>query len=228
MSSVRRAIRALLPTRTGARGSGWLNGDAALYGRQQAGGGSAAENGRVGQADATPGAALATTTARVVRTRCGRAVPTASTLFLRDREVNGSDPPRCQVMKRSEALTPLSRDHHRALEAALMLRRAEAGTVDQAVAHFQLFFTHQGRPHFTLEEEHLLPALPADDPEWGPLAQRVRDDHAAIRAQAEALDALEGDERIAAARALGERLNDHVRFEERVLFALLEDRLEPG
>src|SRR3954454_22823163 len=111
MSSVRRAIRALLPTRTGARGSGWLNGDAALYGRQQAGGGSAAENGRVGEAEGTPGAAAgataaggadpATTTARVVRPRCGRALPTASTLFLRGRKVNGSDPPRCQVMKRS-------------------------------------------------------------------------------------------------------------------------------
>src|SRR5215210_7479256 len=107
-----------------------------------------------------------------------------------------------RLVKRSAELKPLSRDHHRVLDAALRLRRADAGTVDEAVSYFQLFFTHQGRAHFALEEEHLLPALPADDPDWGPAVARVLDDHAVIRAQSEALDAQSGDARIAAAREL--------------------------
>ena len=128
-------------------------------------------------------------------------------------------------MKRSEALTPLSRDHHGALDAALRLRRAEAGTVEAAIARFQAFWERKGDRHFEIEEEHILPALGEDDPEWADGVQRVRDDHAAIRARAAALG--DSADPVADARALGEHLNDHVRFEERVLFTMLEERLEP-
>jgi hypothetical protein len=122
-------------------------------------------------------------------------------------------------VKRSTALTPLSHDHQHALDAALRLRRADEATLDAAIAGFQEFFEREGRRHFAIEEELVLPALPADDPEWAAGVERVRDDHAAIRAAAGAL----GD--AADARALGERLNDHVRFEERTLFPLIERRL---
>jgi hypothetical protein len=122
-------------------------------------------------------------------------------------------------VKRSAALTPLSHDHQHALDAALRLRRADEATLDAAIAGFQEFFEREGRRHFAIEEELVLPALPADDPEWAAGVERVRDDHAAIRAAAGAL----GD--AADARALGERLNDHVRFEERTLFPLIERRL---
>jgi hypothetical protein len=100
-----------------------------------------------------------------------------------------------------------------------MRRRADEATLDAAIAGFQEFFEREGRRHFAIEEELVLPALPADDPEWAAGVERVRDDHAAIRAAAGAL----GD--AADARALGERLNDHVRFEERTLFPLIERRL---
>jgi hypothetical protein len=50
---------------------------------------------------------------------------------------------------------------------------------------------------------------------------RVREDHEAIRAAADAPPA-----GVARTRALGRRLYDHVRFEERVLFSLLEQRLD--
>src|SRR3954465_328919 len=126
-------------------------------------------------------------------------------------------------MKRSAALTPLSRDHHRALDAALRLRRADEDTVAAAVAYFHDFFERKGSRHFEIEEEHLLPALGEGDEEWAAGVKRVRDDHAAIRARAAAL----AEHDIAEARALGELLNDHVRFEERVLFVLLEERLAP-
>jgi hypothetical protein len=127
-----------------------------------------------------------------------------------------------RVTKRSAALTPLSHDHQHALEAALRLRRAEPGTVADAIAHFRRFFEREGRRHFAIEEQLLVPALPDGDAEWAPGVQRVLADHEAIRAQAERLHP------VADARSLGERLNAHVRFEERTFFAILERRLSPA
>jgi hemerythrin-like domain-containing protein len=132
-------------------------------------------------------------------------------------------------MKRSAALAPLSRDRQHALDAALRLRRADDDTVADAIAHFQRFFADEGRRHFAIEERLLLPALPADDPEWAAGVARVRADHAAIRAGADALAEAGADARslTADARALGELLAAHVRFEERELFVVLERRLAP-
>jgi hypothetical protein len=129
-------------------------------------------------------------------------------------------------MKRSAALAPLSHDHQHALDAALRLRRADPGTVGAAIAHFQRFFESEGRHHFAIEEDLLLPALPADDEEWAPCVARVRDDHDAIRAAAPALGARHApDALLGRAHVLGERLAAHVRFEERVAFEILERRL---
>ena len=64
-------------------------------------------------------------------------------------------------MKRSAALRPLSHDHQHALDAALRLRRAEPDTLCAAVDHFLEFFEREGRRHFAIEEELLLPALRA-------------------------------------------------------------------
>jgi hemerythrin-like domain-containing protein len=125
-------------------------------------------------------------------------------------------------MKRSAALAALSRDHHHALEAARRLRRAGAGDLDGAVAHLRAFWQPRGRRHFEIEERLILPAVPQTDTEWREAAARVRDEHARIR---EAVGALGGDRGIDAAHALGQLLHDHVRFEERHLFGLLEERL---
>jgi hemerythrin-like domain-containing protein len=123
-------------------------------------------------------------------------------------------------VKRSPALAPLSRDHQHALYAALRLRRAEAEGLSDAVDHFLRFFDDEGRRHFEIEEELILPALPDDDGDWADAVQRVREDHAAIREAAES-----DDWTTESAQALGTRLNDHVRFEERVLFPIVEQRL---
>jgi hemerythrin-like domain-containing protein len=123
-------------------------------------------------------------------------------------------------MKRSAALAALSRDHHHALEAALRLRRAD---VDGAVAHLQAFWQARGRRHFEIEERLILPALPQADADWREATARVRDEHARIRAAVDALGG--GGAPLEAAHGLGQLLRDHVRFEERHLFGLLEARL---
>ncbi len=99
----------------------------------------------------------------------------------------------------------------------MRLRRADEQTLGGAIERFEQFFAAEGRQHFEIEERLILPALAADDPEWAPGVRRVLDDHAAIRGAKPAT--------VDAAHALGQRLNDHVRFEERVLFEILERRL---
>jgi hemerythrin-like domain-containing protein len=128
-------------------------------------------------------------------------------------------------MKRSAALAALSRDHHHALEAALRLRRADVADLDAAVAHLQTFWQARGRRHFEIEERLILPALPQTDAAWREAAARVRDEHARIRAAVDALAGGGGETALEAAHGLGQLLRDHVRFEERHLFGLLEARL---
>jgi hemerythrin-like domain-containing protein len=126
-------------------------------------------------------------------------------------------------MKRSAALAALSRDHHHALEAALRLRRADVADLDAAVEHLQTFWQARGRRHFEIEERLILPALPQTDADWREAAARVRDEHGRIRAAVDALGG--GGASLEAARGLGQLLREHVRFEERHLFGLLEARL---
>ena len=79
-----------------------------------------------------------------------------------------------------------------------------------------LSFDSEMEPHFRVEEEVLLPALlVVGEVE---LVARTEQDHAWLRAQLAAARAGDG----AAARAFGERLEAHVRFEERELFPACE------
>ena len=129
-------------------------------------------------------------------------------------------------MKRDPALTPLSHDHHQALHQALKLKRADESNVREALRGMVEFFEGHGSLHFRAEEEVLLPAYvrhggadPADD-----AIVRVLTDHVWIRARVAALrDA--ADPPVDDVRELGERLDAHVRHEERVLFPAIEAAL---
>jgi hypothetical protein len=125
-------------------------------------------------------------------------------------------------MKRSDALAPLSREHHVALAVALELRRATEEGLPRAIARFAAFWREAGAHHFHVEEETLLTALPTGDPEWDAACARVREEHRDIIARAAAL----AGGGVEPARALGEALTAHVRFEERVLFSMLERELD--
>ena len=122
-------------------------------------------------------------------------------------------------MRRSRELAPLSRDHHRALEHALKLRRASRDDASAVVAGFLAFLVEDGRAHFAQEETLLVPVVPEDH---AALATRMFNEHAEILRRAAVLG---GEPEVTAARELGELLSRHVRFEERELFPLLEQRL---
>jgi hemerythrin-like domain-containing protein len=120
-------------------------------------------------------------------------------------------------MRRSAALTALSHDHHHALDVARRLRRATAADLDAALAYLRAFWEAEGQRHFELEERHLVSALP--DAEWREQTGRMLREHDTIRARVAAVAGVES------AHALGTLLHDHVRFEERELFPMLESRL---
>jgi hypothetical protein len=104
-------------------------------------------------------------------------------------------------MKRSAALIPLSRDHHRALDVARRLRRATDDDIDEVVRGFEAFWQPGGRRHFDVEEQLLLPAVAGyGDSEWAQAADRVRSEHAAIRMRAAALLTAACGHRLAAAQ----------------------------
>ena len=124
-------------------------------------------------------------------------------------------------VKRADALQPLSRDHLKALLTAK--RVVEAGDVDTAARAFSAFWDVE-RDHFRLEEEILLPHWAAHAAVDVAAVERMLADHLAIRADALRLEheGLSLDE----LHALGARLHDHVRFEERVLFGKIEAALD--
>ena len=121
-------------------------------------------------------------------------------------------------MKRHPLLHGLSDDHHTALVVAQRCKRAEASGLAALWEAVRSSFASLFEPHFAIEETHLLPALEALGE--AELARRIRDDHARLRRLATTPDPTTAD-----VRELGRALDDHVRFEERVVFEQTQDRL---
>ena len=115
-------------------------------------------------------------------------------------------------MKHDPRLNGLSSEHHHALVLARDLTDEQSAWTPEAGVTLGKRFALELEPHFRLEEEVLLPALRRAGETS--LVDRIAVDHAFLRTSVEAARA--GDAR--AARAFGERLREHVRFEERELF----------
>lgn len=121
-------------------------------------------------------------------------------------------------MKRSAFLITLSREHHTALVWAKRAQRGSEGAAALMPALVGLF-ERELAPHFAAEEADLLPLLHAHG--QAALAERTLAEHAALRAEAGRLR--DGCE--AAVAPFGRALADHVRFEERELFPVIESIL---
>ena len=128
---------------------------------------------------------------------------------------------RVAALKRSVALTSLSRDHHQALVVAQRLRRATDATAAEAREAFLRYWASHGRVHFRLEEELLFPAYAGHGDAQDPLVLRALGEHAMIRHRADALAAATFTEP-GALEQLGAELAAHVRLEEREVFPLIE------
>ncbi len=151
-------------------------------------------------------------------------------------------------MKRHPALRDLSSDHHQGLVQARRLTRAagdegmgDAGGESEGggaqarsrevlrtvAADFVAFWHRHTAPHFREEEEVLLPAFARFGDPASPHVVRTLVEHVRIRR-------LVGDLRRQLAtgpvsadtvRTLGESLREHIRFEENVLFPMIEEAM---
>lgn len=125
-------------------------------------------------------------------------------------------------MKRSPELTPLSHSHHKGLFTAKQLRQAE--DLDAAVAALIEFWEIHGDQHFAIEEQVLLPAWLALDPDADPeLARRVASEHLELRVMVRR--ARRGEVTLEQLQRCGDDISTHIRFEERELFPMIEAAL---
>lgn len=124
-------------------------------------------------------------------------------------------------MKRSLALSALSREHHTALVWAKRAQGVSDPDSNVFMAKLVTIFEHELEPHFRLEETGLLAAL--DQQGEYALVERTLAEHRALRAGIGRIKAGDPDALI----PFGVALAAHVRFEERELFPVAEERLSP-
>lgn len=120
-------------------------------------------------------------------------------------------------IKRSAQLAPLSRDHHEGLLLVWKIRQGlKNGTHAAEIASYvHWFWNNHLQLHFSQEEHLLLPHLPESDE----MAMQLKTEHDEIRELvAGILDA-------SSLALLADRMNDHIRFEERKLFPHIEKEL---
>jgi hemerythrin-like domain-containing protein len=129
--------------------------------------------------------------------------------------------------KRHDALLPLTHDHHHALVQARALIGGELSSPDarrEIARTFIDFYRNDTLLHFHEEEEELFPRLLDSMDEPPPELTRVLVEHVRIHGMVARLEeslgsgAPTGEE----LRGLGELLRAHVRFEENILFPLIE------
>lgn len=121
-------------------------------------------------------------------------------------------------MRRSDTLLPLSRDHHRALVIAKRILALAAHQSDELEAYCNQVregFAAELEQHFREEEQMFGLSLP---PDYG---ERFHADHAALRAWLQNGGAADAEQFALCLKA-------HVRFEERELFAWLQQQQAEG
>jgi hemerythrin-like domain-containing protein len=118
-------------------------------------------------------------------------------------------------------------EHHHGLVAARRLRQAARGEMPlaEAIMQFLAAWRNEIQPHFRSEEGILLPAFAQAVPPDHPLIVRTLTEHVALRRAVGELERADPGSQRVLARDLGQSLDDHIRFEERVLFPAVEAAL---
>jgi hemerythrin-like domain-containing protein len=125
-------------------------------------------------------------------------------------------------IKRSEELAPLSREHHEGLLFVWKIRQGLKNETDiNEIARFvQWFWSTELKRHFQREETILVPLLKDE-----PLLLRMMDEHQEIEALIHINEQIADEDLLV---KLADTINDHIRFEERQLFPLVEQKLTPA
>ena len=139
-------------------------------------------------------------------------------------------------MKRHQSLIPLSHDHHSGLVLAqrLILGRAKAPHSDsstdqrQQVSRVIEFFKTDLRQHFEAEEAHVFPAAVEHLREGADLARQLIKEHDEIRARIRGFENDPTTNLETRLSSFGERLKDHIRKEEGILFERIQEEMDPA
>ncbi|MEO5649078.1 MAG: hemerythrin domain-containing protein [Ginsengibacter sp.] len=124
-------------------------------------------------------------------------------------------------VKRNENLAKLSRDHHASLMFCWKLRQGikQHAATERMVKYVQYFLNHHFNPHFKEEEEILFAGL--DDSK----VQKAIDDHVFIKSSIHKILTPDSGNQPDKLSALANSVDEHVRYEERILFPHLENKL---
>lgn len=114
-------------------------------------------------------------------------------------------------LKRHKSLQPLSRDHHQGLLLSWKIRSGFNKNIEatRMKTYTDWFFETHLMPHFELEELHIFPLLEADNE----LVKRALAEHRRLKRLFNETDDIEKS-----LSKIEEELEQHIRFEERVLF----------
>lgn len=114
-------------------------------------------------------------------------------------------------LKRHKALQPLSREHHHGLLLSWKIRSGFSKNIEvkRIKTYADWFYENHLIPHFELEETHIFPVLNEDHE----LIKRALSDHRHLKNLF-----TEADDAHKALHKIEQELEQHIRFEERVLF----------
>jgi hemerythrin-like domain-containing protein len=121
-------------------------------------------------------------------------------------------------------MQPLSRQHHQGLLMVLLLQKGlqKNADVNQMQEFLVAVWNSDLESHFNQEEKHLLPLL-KDKPIDPQLTARIWQDHAVLREMAAKAES--GSLNEIEIGYFAERLEQHIRFEERTYFPAAEQVL---
>jgi hemerythrin-like domain-containing protein len=117
-------------------------------------------------------------------------------------------------LKRNASLRQLSRDHHSGLLLCWKIRTGLDKNVEpeRIKKYCDNFFSTHLEPHFLLEEQVLYPLLGSEA-----VIKRALSEHDHLR------HLFKNGEGVAALKEISLKLNEHIRFEERDIFKLLQE-----
>ncbi|WP_020533921.1 hemerythrin domain-containing protein [Flexithrix dorotheae] len=121
-------------------------------------------------------------------------------------------------LKRHKVLQPISREHHYHLLLCWKIRAGFRKKVDIAriKKYADWIFGNYIHPHFQLEEKYIFPLLP----KGSELAKKALADHRRLTRLFKMKEDL-----VKSLSRIEEELEAHIRFEERILFTDLQDRM---
>jgi iron-sulfur cluster repair protein YtfE (RIC family) len=123
-------------------------------------------------------------------------------------------------IKRHESLKPLSRDHHQGLLLCWKIRQGFKKNInpERIKRYADWFWENHLVPHFEAEEKHVFPVLEKDNP----LIMQALAEHQRLKSLFD-----QKSEITVSLGLIEKELDNHIRFEERVLFNEIERAATP-